>query len=362
MTRIIKSILILCVAQIAFAYQNIPCLWYWLKIACGFPVQKVLKKINPSQKVAIVAAFQKKQSISFELMLTELRSKGFEILLVSNTTLSDGFESWVLERVDGLIVRENVGRDLGAYKSGFLYLHDEGFLNAVERLLFINDTIFFPVVDSERFWEKMLSIDAEAVGAYESFCSGYHLQSFFMLVNKPLINSNCLYSFWKNYVVWNSRKHAVFAGEIGFSQFLKKNGVRMSAYVNAQSAIGAFHKESVNKRSLLGIVRKLLNERDRREVMGKSVLDPEYQSLATALEKINPSHALCEFALTELQLPILKKDLVYRGTLSLVDLVRISESQDMKIPLSELQAAYREKGLPSERGLWKRFMLGIGVQ
>lgn len=358
MIKILRSLILKCVAQIGFVYQNLPCLWYWTKIALGRPVAKTLKSTDFSGKVAILAAFQKKPSLSFDLMLKELRSRGFNILLISNAALSEDFETWLTSRVDGLIVRDNIGRDLGAYKAGFLYLHDYGYLNQIDHLLFINDTILFPVIDADHFWSEIFSIDANAVGAFESFCSGYHLQSFFILLNKPLIESECLYEFWKNYQSWNSRKHAVYAGEIGFSKHLKARGVSMAAYVNAQESVDVLQAPLSNLPSLFGIVRRLINRQDVRDIMGKNVPNPSYQALAFSLERLNPSHALCEFALSELRVPILKKDLVYRGTLSLVDLVRIAENQDLKIPLPELQAVYRAKGLPAEIGAWKRFLLG----
>lgn len=362
MMKVLKSLILKCVAQIGFAYQNLPSFWYWSKIALGLPVARTLKSTDYCGKVAILAAFQKKPSISFELMLKELRSKGFKILMVSNAALSKDFEAWLTDRVDGLIIRDNISRDFGAYKAGFLYLHDFNYLKQIDHLLLINDTILFPVIESSHFWSEIFSIEADAVGAFESFCSGYHLQSFFLLLNKPLIESKILYEFWKNYRNWNSRKHAVYSGEIGLSKYLKTHGVSMEAYVNTRRSFDALKAPLYESSSLFGIVRRLINRNDRSEIMGKRVLNSSCQTLAFSLERLNPSHALCEFALSELRVPILKKDLVYRSTLSMVDLVRISEGQELKIPISELLAIYREKRLPAEIGAWKRFLLGIGVQ
>ena len=81
MKQFFAKLIFRCIAQIGFAYQNLPSLLYWSKCALGIPVSRVLKTTSFSGNVALLASFQKKQSLSFELMLNELRSKNFNILL-----------------------------------------------------------------------------------------------------------------------------------------------------------------------------------------------------------------------------------------------------------------------------------------
>lgn len=361
-SNIIKHFIRQTVAQVGFAYQNLPTLRYWAKIAIGKDVSRTIKTTDFRGNVALIAAFQKKPSISFDAMLNDLRTRGFSILLVSNAQLTPDFESWLLNRVDGLIERDNVGRDIAAYRDGVLHLIRTNCLPKIDRLLFINDTILFPVIDSDYFWGRFLNIDSDVVGVFESFSPRHHVQSFFFMVKKNALQKTYFQNFWKKYRSWNSRKHAVKAGEIGFSQHLKSNGASISAFVNAESSVEAFNAPMSNLKSLFSTIQTTTHGNQQRELMGKRVINPAHRALSFGLERINPSHALCEFALTELQVPILKKDLVYRGTLSLVDIARLFESLDFKIPLSELQATYRAKGLPAEISYWKNFLLRIGVQ
>lgn len=361
-STILKRLISRTVAQFGFAYQNLPTFRYWTKIAIGREVSRVVKTSVFQGNVALVAAFQNKPSISFDIMLKDLRSRGMSILLVSNAQLTPDFESWLLNRVDGLIVRDNVGRDIAAYRDGVLHLVNTHCLPNIDQLLFINDTILFPVIDSDYFWRRFLAIDSDVVGAFESFSPRHHVQSFFFMVRKNVLQKKYFLDFWKKYRSWNSRKHAVQSGEIGFSQYLKSHGASISAVVNAETCVEALNAPVANHKSLFSTIQTITYGHQQRMLIGKRVINPEYRALSFGLEKINPSHALCEFALTELQVPILKKDLVYRGTLSLVDIVRISEKVDLQIPLSELQATYRVKGLPAEISRWKKSLLRIGVQ
>lgn len=361
-STILKGFLRQTVAQFGFAYQNLPSFRYWAKLAIGRDVYRVVKTLDFRANVALVAAYQKKPSISFDAMLTELRSRGFCILLVSNAQLTPDFESWLLNRVDGLIVRDNVGRDIAAYRDGVLHLIRTNYLSNIDQLLFINDTILFPVVDPNYFWRRFLAIDSDVVGVFESFKPRHHVQSFFFIVKKNVLQKEYFQDFWKKYRSWNSRKHAVQSGEIGFSQHLKSNGASISAVVNAETCVEALNAPVANHKSLFSTIQTITYGHQQRMLIGKRVINPEYRALSFGLEKINPSHALCEFALTELQVPILKKDLVYRGTLSLVDIVRLYENLDLLMPLSELQATYRAKGLPAEISPWKKALLSIGVQ
>ena len=98
------------------------------------------------------------------------------------------------------------------------------------------------------------------------------------------------------------------------------------------------------------------------KIYGESLKDKMIRDAQFNLEMSNPSHSLAEFALVDLKIPMLKKDLVFRGTLSLLDVVRIANDQKLIIPLSEILAVYRSKGLPSEINIWKKFLLSIGVQ
>lgn len=361
-STILKGFLRQTVAQFGFAYQNLPSFRYWAKLAIGRDVYRVVKTSDLCGNVALVAAFQKKPSVSFDAMLNDLRTRGFCILLVSNTQPSPDFESWLLKRVDGLIVRDNIGRDIAAYRDGVLHLVNTHCLSKIDQLLFINDTILFPVIDSDYFWRRFLAIDSDVVGVFESFSPRHHVQSFFFMVRKNVLQKEYFLDYWKKYRSWNSRKHAVQSGEIGFSQYLKSNGAIISSYVNAESCVEALNAPVANHNSLFSTIQTTTHGHQQRMLIGKHVINSEYRALSFGLERINPSHALCEFALTELQVPILKKDLVYRGTLSLVDIARLYEKLDFQIPLSELQATYRTKGLPAEIGYWKNFLLRIGVQ
>ena len=318
MIILLKKIIIFFIVKIFSFYQNIPSVMYNLKILLNIPVEKIIKTSPVSGKVALVASFQKEASVLFDVLLKELRSRGFKILLVSNSKLTVKFNNWLIERVDILIVRDNIGRDFGSYKCGFLYLNSVGNLKKIKRLLLLNDTIIFPLLDTKYFWNKLFSIDSDLVGIYENFYPKRHLQSFFLLFNYSLINSNFLLSFWKKYQNWNSRKYAVFSGELGLTQYLLKNGFKVDSYINSLSVSEFLKKEKFLKKIKLFLYPL------------KSFTEIN-ESLGFLIEKFNPSHFLMEFSFLIMKLPILKKDLVYKNSKNLTQILSILLKLKLKL-------------------------------
>jgi hypothetical protein len=350
MFSILKKIIIFFPVQIIIFYQNIPSIWYNLKIILNIPVEKIVKTSSVSGKVALVASFQKNASASFDAMLKELRARGFKILLVSNSKLSVEFNFWLMKRVDILIVRENIGRDFGAYKCGFLYLNSKGYLKKISNLLLLNDSIIFPIINTKYFWNRFLNIRSDLVGVYENFFPKYHLQSFFLLFNFNLINSEHLLLFWRKYANWNSRRHALYSGEVKLSQFLKKKGFKLSALVNPM--IFANFENKIKKSQKLLYIFNPLEKIDKNN----------FAKIGEKLEYSNCSHTLWEISISLLKIPILKKDLIIKKTARLFDIIRVCVNYRLKISILEIIDIYKYKKIHVELSFWEKLMIRLDLK
>ena len=351
MMNILKKTIDFFLVQIISFYQNIPSIWYNLKIILNIPVKKIIKTSSVSGNVALVASFQKNASAPFNAMLKELRDRGFKILLVSNSKLSVEFNFWLVKRVDILIVRDNIGRDFGAYKCGFLYLNSEGYLKKISNLLLLNDSIIFPIIDTKYFWNRFLNIKSDLVGVYENFFPKYHLQSFFLLFNFNLINSEHLLLFWKKYANWNSRRHVIYSGEVKLSQFLKKKGFKLSALVNA-TIFKNF--ENIIKKS----IRPLYIYQPLKKINRYNFIE----KIGEKLETTNCSHTLWEISISLFKIPILKKDLIIQNTARLFDIVSVCVNYRLKISILEIIDFYKYKKIPVELSFWEKLMLRLGLK
>lgn len=342
--------------------QNIDSIGYYLRKALKGNVSKnFLLKDLTKPKVAILSCFQSSPSFSIEIQLRELRGRGFDIVTVSNAKVSP--ELLELYRAYSCVVinRPNIARDFGAYKAGYLFLLSNGYLENVSELLFINDTILFPVMDTNSFWNSIESSEFDIVAPFESFTPKYHLQSFFILCKNKIHLEKDFQAYWKTYFEWNSRRHAISAGEVGFSQKMIKSGFSLGALVSALSLNQLFERID-DVLLLLDIEQSLLIECYKEEDKKQIIHSAAEKSLAKLYETANPSHSLALLSVSLLQIPILKKDLVYRGTISLLELTRAHKTMELDIEVKELTKFYLEKGLPASHTLMDKFLMAINYK
>lgn len=355
MRHIITTILLRAIAQACFCYQNATTIVHWVYLIMKRGHDRIIKDYELDGNVAIVSSYQSAGTVSFRTMIFELRKQGFKVLVVSNGDQPQGSIEGIIGTVDGLIVRRNVGRDFGAYKSGMIHLMKRGYINRISNIILVNDSILFPVIETDSFWKRIFDCDADVVGVFESFTPRHHLQSYFLMLRENVVRSQSMLLFWKNYRIWNSRRHAVYSGEIGFSRHLKRGGFRLGAIVNAGSALAEMGRYILNQKKLPNILEKSLQSSGSRKHLA-------VRALELALEKSNPSHILADFSVSNLGIPMMKKDLVLRGTMSLAEVAALCSESTLTIPATEILSTYRSKGLPAEMPAWRRFLISIGVQ
>ena len=161
--------------------------------------------------------------------LADLRRRGWPVLLLSDRLDADGL-AWCRQQEIGLLRRRNEGRDFGAFQDGWLMLQQRGLWNGCQRLVLLNDS-GYPLVDLEAgSWPRFLQGEGEAVvGFSDSFQNGYHLQSYGLHIPGSVLNQPWWHTYWRQYPGWGGMRVAIRDGEIGLSQLLLQEGVRLRA-------------------------------------------------------------------------------------------------------------------------------------
>jgi lipopolysaccharide biosynthesis protein len=141
-----------------------------------------------------------------------------------------------------IFVRKNYGKDFGSFKDVLSIIENK---NSINKIILQNDSLIGPLYPSN-FYRDLLDIKADIKGITESYDHLYHLQSSFILVNnKHAIN--CLFNFFKNYAVFNSRIFIVLFGEIGLTQFFLSKGMKVKPLVSVLNALSCSpDKSSLN--------------------------------------------------------------------------------------------------------------------
>ena len=110
--------------------------------------------------------------------LSALRDAGADICFITSTAAPKELEK-IRQFVFRIIIKNDAGRDFGSW-----YLALESIQTSLREryayVLFINDSVYFPVVDCGRMFAQMAASKLDLWGITDSRQCGYHLQSYFL--------------------------------------------------------------------------------------------------------------------------------------------------------------------------------------
>lgn len=171
-------------------------------------------------KVMLIALYEKSKLRNDTLeILKEAKKNNIFIIAVNTLKLEE--HNYPLDLADVYIERDNYGRDFGSYKAGMKYFFDSGFQDKCQRLLIINDSVFFSKKGLPEFIQNLFNSDIEVLGATENSQHSHHLGSFCISVSDKIIRNPKFKEFWENYKNSNVRPLVIKRGEFGLSKALK---------------------------------------------------------------------------------------------------------------------------------------------
>lgn len=166
-----------------------------------------------------------------------LVARGYVPLIVSNTSLRDADLDTLTPRTGGILIRPNFGYDFGGYRDG-LRLIEEMSLDP-ERLLILNDSIWFPLRNDETLITRMEAAGAPFLGAMYELKGGRthraHYESYFFLIDRTARQSSAFRDYWRNYLMSSTKRKVLQRGEKGFSQAMFDGGFAPSGIATRQA-------------------------------------------------------------------------------------------------------------------------------
>lgn len=185
-------------------------------------------------------------------MLRELRLCSTYLLVICNTSTDwDGED--VGKYADQVVYRENIGYDAGGYKDVLcrhigwdeLYMYDE--------LLLLNDSFYGPIYPMQQVFDRMAAVETDYWGLTRSQeCLTVkdrhdkgHIQSYFMVFRKNVINSSVFKTFWEQLAYPKKMDEAIEYFEFGLNRCLEEKGFQNIAISDFYQQILTF-KENEN--------------------------------------------------------------------------------------------------------------------
>ena len=131
-------------------------------------------------------------SDDFIELLKSLQAAGVNPIVVCNGRLRAEEREQLGEYAQRILVRNNIGRDMGAYRAATLYLHKTGL--APRRALYFNDSIFYLGGSHlDRMVRDLADSPFDVVGAFENHQHEHHIGTYaFSLSGEAFSNPKVL--------------------------------------------------------------------------------------------------------------------------------------------------------------------------
>ncbi len=386
----------------------------------GIPERTIFKREYSGENIMLLALYQK-GAVRPDLMnlLKEAKNQGLYVVAVNTQKINDTAK--VEPYIDYYIERPNFGRDFGSYKSGFRAIRSQELDQNCQRLIMLNDSVFYSTQNLRGFIQDLLSNKKEVLGATENHEIEYHLGSFCIAFSGRVLRHPKFLKFWNSYRKTDVRQKVIKRGEMGLSKTLR-NCISSPTEIQAIFNLKWFSEEIRTDPEILNDVSKFnqttvrpncvrpsikrIAERVQKKYMfqdlglagenAKVDIDADSldlffatnskelsEALNQVITKDNPTlenwvnqETVNEFLESFIQgsqihlnaillysmgMPIIKCDCIYRGMLSISDVENLSSLlPNQERPLFKELVYARQCGMTSYSG-WKRTAWLVGL-
>lgn len=286
-------------------------------------------KATAARRLAIVACHTDGGRIFqyHRLLLADMRAQGMATVLVRNG--SDHVQRFVdatRDLVDLVIVRDNTGMDFSAWVSALAQVEIN--LDALDELVFMNDSVVGPLFPLEESMTKMSASPCDFWGMTDSWQFGYHLQSYFLCFKQRALQSDALGEFLRSYPHPTSKDAIIRCGEIGLSRALVEAGLRPGVYCPYEPVAARWLQTLPARLDQLRRAPEVATSLGPTGIPGFAERAAAHISSVSAYlrtgQPVNTTHFFWDTLIREFRFPFLKKELLLRNPMSIPNLGDIS--------------------------------------
>ena len=162
--------------------------------------------------------------------LNELQKISSYLLFLSTSKLQDKDIKKLSTYCHDVIIRENVGYDFMSYKIGLEHFNYKEF----DEIVICNDSVYGPFYSLKQLFEKMSRSQCDFWGITDNTDISYHLQSYFLVFKKNVIQSKVFKEFWDSVAILDSKDDIIRKYEIGLTKILLASGFSSDIYTKFQ--------------------------------------------------------------------------------------------------------------------------------
>lgn len=182
-----------------------------------------------------------------EYLLREMQSVCTEIVTICNGKLTEEGKKKISAYSKTIFCRRNQGMDAGALKDYFVNLENRKYWSSFEELVWFNDTCYGPLYSMQNVFFKMeqrkpcdfwgITVHAKSNARWPgSNHDGIaeHLQSYFIVIKRQLLQDDRFFEFWKNIEVSNNFNATVANYELAMTQTFASWGYIYDAFCDTR--------------------------------------------------------------------------------------------------------------------------------
>jgi hypothetical protein len=299
---------------------------------------------NEPKKIALFVGFADHLTLSNRAYLQTLISAGYAVMYISNCPLPPSGREALAALVWRLFERHNLGRDVGAFRDGVLWLEEQGWLARIETLIIVNDSMqFLPGRYAQSLIDELHAFESsEDDGLFSHISQAHytHYQSYFQVLKPAIFRSSLFLDFWHAYIPLSHRGHCIFNGEIALSVNVYQRFGNVRVLYTSEALLSALEKRLAEGRGMSGqtalrllpsvartvqrgcagySLNQILNQGGQEEALSVLLL----YCLADVIENNNPSHVAAFLYPFYLGCPLVKQDLCVAGSFSLAQAISL---------------------------------------
>lgn len=170
--------------------------------------------------------------------LDDLMNNLDDLVVVVNGQLSDQARQLFSEYTKTIIVRENKGLDVAAYKQAILTLGWEK-LESYDEVICLNDTVMGPVYPFREMFACMdrKDVDFWGITAYvgetvDKEQIPTHLQAYWHAYRRSLVSSPAFHEYWETMPLWKDYAEVTRKHEMAFTKHFTDLGFTWASYID----------------------------------------------------------------------------------------------------------------------------------
>jgi rhamnosyltransferase len=182
------------------------------------------------RRVALFAHFDPQNQIKRHVVdyLSKLKAECDRIVFVSTSPLPSEEQEKVLRFASEVLLKENTGFDFGMWR----YALDRIEWQDSDEIVLVNSSVLGPVFPLRPIFDRMANEVCDCWGMTDCEEVTWHLQSYFLVLRRPVITSPHFTKFWETVLPLRHKGQVILSYEIGLTTYFQGEGFKPGVFAS----------------------------------------------------------------------------------------------------------------------------------